>query len=106
GAAVACTDVDAGGAAAVAAAIVADGGRASSRALDVTSEAAWTAAVAHVAETHGGLDVVVNSAGISFARPLAETTLDEWRRVLAINLDGAFLGTRAAVAAMRARGGA
>jgi len=106
GAAVVCADVNADGASATAAAIADAGGSASARALDVTSEAAWDAAIAHALDAHGALDVVVNSAGISFARPLEETTLAEWRRVMAINLDGAFLGTRAAVAAMRARGGA
>ena len=106
GAAVVCTDVAAEGAAATARAIEAAGGRATARALDVTDEGAWDAALAHAVEAHGALDVVVNSAGISFGRPLTDTTLAEWRRVMAINLDGAFLGTRAAVALMRARGGA
>jgi NAD(P)-dependent dehydrogenase (short-subunit alcohol dehydrogenase family) len=44
--------------------------------------------------------------GISAASPIAETSLEEWRRVLATNLDGAFLGTKHAVRAMRAAGGA
>jgi 3(or 17)beta-hydroxysteroid dehydrogenase len=106
GAAVVCADVATDGATATAAAITDAGGRASARALDVTDEGAWEAALAHAADAYGALDVVVNSAGISFARPLEEMTLAEWRRVMAVNLDGAFLGTRAAVAALHARGGA
>ena len=51
------------------------------------------------------LDVLVNNAGVSFTKPFAETTIDEWRRVLSVNLDGVFLGTKHAILAMRSRGG-
>ena len=51
------------------------------------------------------LDVLVNNAGVSFAKPIAETTTEEWNRVLAVNLDGVFLGTKHAILAMRSRGG-
>jgi NAD(P)-dependent dehydrogenase (short-subunit alcohol dehydrogenase family) len=71
----------------------------------VTVEAQWEAALAHVLSAHGKLDVLVYSAGIAAATPLADTTLDEWRRVLAVNLDGAFLGTKHALRAMKERGG-
>jgi NAD(P)-dependent dehydrogenase (short-subunit alcohol dehydrogenase family) len=70
--------------------------------LDVTDEAGWEAAFATLA---GSLDVMVNCAGVSAAVPLAEMSLGEWRRVLAINLDGAFLATKHALRAMRATGG-
>lgn len=75
--------------------------------LDVTREDHWAAAVARVLELHGRLDVLVNSAGIVgdvVAGALETTSLAEWRRVLAVNLDGTFLGCRAAVAPMRAAG--
>jgi len=49
------------------------------------------------------LDILVASAGISEARPIAEMRLADWRRVLAVNLDGAFLGLRYAIAAMSKR---
>jgi 3(or 17)beta-hydroxysteroid dehydrogenase len=106
GAAVVCTDVDVGGAEATARAVRAAGGQASAVALDVSDEAAWRSALAYALETFAGLHVLVNSAGISFARPVVETTLDEWRRVMAINLEGVFLGTRSTIAVMRERGGA
>jgi NAD(P)-dependent dehydrogenase (short-subunit alcohol dehydrogenase family) len=52
----------------------------------------------------GGLDVLVNCAGIELVRSLSETSFEDWRRVMSVNLDGVFLGTRAAIAVMR-RGG-
>jgi NAD(P)-dependent dehydrogenase (short-subunit alcohol dehydrogenase family) len=72
--------------------------------LDVTEEAAWQTALAHVNERWGQLDILVVSAGITHAAPIDQLTLEAWRRVMAINLDGAFLGTRHAVQAMRAAG--
>jgi NAD(P)-dependent dehydrogenase (short-subunit alcohol dehydrogenase family) len=69
--------------------------------LDVTREPDWDAAFAGIPK----LDVFVGCAGISDARPLSETTLQDWRRVLEVNLDGAFLGVRHAVRAMLKDGG-
>lgn len=74
-------------------------------ALDVTEETAWAEAVAAVVARFGRLDILVNNAGIALAKDLEETTLAEWRRVMAVNLDGAFLGTKAAIAAMKTTGG-
>ena len=104
GAKVAVADLDQAGAAETATQIRAAGGVALARRLDVTAEADWQAACDTVEQTWGGLHVLVNSAGITFVRPVEEMTLEEWRRVLAVNLDGVFLGTRAGVRAMR-RGG-
>jgi NAD(P)-dependent dehydrogenase (short-subunit alcohol dehydrogenase family) len=103
GAAVACVDLDGPGAGATAEAIRTAGGTASARALDVTSEADWAVAIEEILASHGRLDVLVNSAGISFARPVADMTLDEWRHVLAVNLDGTFLGTKHGIGALRRR---
>lgn len=74
--------------------------------LDVCDEAAWTAAIATVQDRHGRLDALVHCAGISAASPLPETTLAEWRRVLAVNLDGSFLAVAHGMRAMRQSGGA
>lgn len=74
-------------------------------ALDVTDEAAWAAAVARARAEAGGLDVLVNNAGVVIDRPLVETSLAEWRRLMAVNLDGVFLGTRAAIPAIAEAGG-
>ncbi|MCU1485843.1 MAG: family oxidoreductase [Actinomycetia bacterium] len=69
--------------------------------LDVTSEEAWAGAIASI----GGLDVLVNNAGIMRNTPLLETDLETFRKVLDTNLVSAFLGTKAVVPAMQGRGG-
>jgi NAD(P)-dependent dehydrogenase (short-subunit alcohol dehydrogenase family) len=71
--------------------------------LDVTREEDWARAVGLAGERFGGLDVLVNNAGIYHYRTLEETSLADWRRVMAVNLDGVFLGTRAALGAMKQR---
>jgi NAD(P)-dependent dehydrogenase (short-subunit alcohol dehydrogenase family) len=71
---------------------------------DVTDEAAWTTALARTIDRFGRLDVLVNSAGIVSTGPVAELELAEWRRVLAVNLDGVFLGTKHAVQIMKRQG--
>lgn len=65
--------------------------------LDVTSEADWDRVVGALPQ----LDLLILSAGISQASPLASTSLADWRRVMAVNLDGAFLGVRAALRKMQ-----
>lgn len=72
--------------------------------LDVTSEAQWESLIEEIRQRHGRLDVLVNSAGISFAAPVTEMTLEQWRRVMAVNLDSIFLGTRYALLIMRDEG--
>lgn len=62
--------------------------------LDVTSESDWAAALAHVERTWGGLDVLVNNAGVAGGGRLEVCTAQEWRQVLEANLLGAVLGTR------------
>ena len=72
---------------------------------DVTSESGWEAVMRESVSRFGGVDVLLNSAGVFRFGTIEDTTLDEWRQTIAINLDGTFLGCRAAVRAMREHGG-
>ena len=74
-------------------------------ALDVTDEAAWETGIAQVVARYGRLDVLVNNAGILSGTDVVNTTMEEWRRVMAVNADGPFLGCKHAVAAMAEVGG-
>lgn len=85
--------------------IVADGGDAMFAALDVTSAEQWAGAVDAVVGAYGRLDALVNNAGIYHRANVEETSGGDWDRMLGINGKGVFLGTRAAVPAMRASGG-
>jgi len=105
GARVVVTDLDGEAAEAAASEVRREvGGETLARKLDVREETDWAEAMEEVAGRWGGLDLLVASAGISHARPLTEMTLEEWREVHAVNLDGVFLGTRHAVRAMRETG--
>ena len=68
--------------------------------LDVTSESDWVSAVALAVAEFGRLNVLVNNAGICTAGSIESFTLDDWNRIIAINLTGQFLGIRAATAAL------
>ena len=100
GAAVAVTDIaDAGQA--VADEITRSDGKALFVRLDVANEAAWEDCIGQVLGTFGKLDIAVNNAGVAASWPVSEMALSEWRRVLHVNLDGVFLGTKYAIRAMR-----
>ena len=81
------------------------GGEAKYIHLDVTSESEWNAAVKESVNSYGKLDILVNNAGISIGKNVEETTLEEWDLVQDVNSKGVFLGTKAAIPAMRASGG-
>jgi 3alpha(or 20beta)-hydroxysteroid dehydrogenase len=73
--------------------------------LDITQEADWRGAVARAMSEFGGVDVLINNAGIIRVAPLAECTLDVFRKVIDTNLIGAFLGMKAVLEPMKVRGG-
>lgn len=81
------------------------GGAVSTVELDVTDEVSWDDAMKATVARNGAVHIVVNNAGIAEGGPLAETTLDSWRRVIDVNQTGVFLGMRAAVEPMTASGG-
>lgn len=73
---------------------------------DVAVEADAVAAVAAAVGRFGGLDLLVNNAGVNCRKPLAELSLDDWQRVIGTNLTGAFLFAKHAAAALKAARGA
>lgn len=105
GAAVAISDINEDGVAEVAQTIERDGGRALSLPHDVALEESWQKVIDSVLAHFGRLDVLVNNAGVALGGPLADTSLDDWRWVMSINLDGVFLGTKHGIRAMRKSGG-
>jgi NAD(P)-dependent dehydrogenase (short-subunit alcohol dehydrogenase family) len=73
--------------------------------LDVTAEESWRGVVAEVAHAHGRLDGLVNAAGIALLGSIEDTDYASWRRVLAVNLDGTFLGCKYAFPLLKRGGG-
>lgn len=104
GAKVTIADLDEAGAKAVADDISEVGGQALGLRMDVTDETEVDAAVAGAVEAFGTVDVLVSNAGIQHIDPLVDLTLADWRRLLAIHVDGAFLATRAVMRHMLAAG--
>ena len=80
------------------------GGSAAYAHLDVTSEADWRAAVDLAESQFGGLDVLCNNAGIFTGLGIDEVTLDDWDRLVGVNMTGVFLGTKLCADALAARG--
>jgi NAD(P)-dependent dehydrogenase (short-subunit alcohol dehydrogenase family) len=105
GAAVAIFDRDAAAAEATARAVGDTGATVSTHAADVTDEASLERAFATVAQHHGGVDILVNSAGIGLRHAAVEHPLADWDRVVAVNLTGVFLCSRIAARSMMSRGG-
>jgi len=95
GAKIVIADLNLEAANAAAAEIAAAGGTAMGVAMDVTSEDAVNAGVAATVAAYGGVDVLVSNAGIQIVHPLEEFTYADWKKMLAIHVDGAFLTTRA-----------
>jgi 3-hydroxybutyrate dehydrogenase len=104
GARVAIADVELDAAAATASLIQAQGGQAVGLPMDVTVEQEVNEGVASVASLFGGIDILVSNAGTQLVRPIEEFTFEEWKGVLSVHLDGAFLTTKACMPFMKASG--
>jgi 3-oxoacyl-[acyl-carrier protein] reductase len=103
GASVVVADLDAKNAEAAAAEIVASGGKARSRHVDVGDQAQVEELVASTVRNWARIDLLVNAAGIGLTRLLLNTTLEQWENVLRVNLTGCFLCSQAAARIMLAQ---
>ena len=104
GAKIVIADMNKEAADATAAELKASGAEAMGVAVDVTSEEQVDAAVETAASAFGGIDILVSNAGIQIVHPVEEFTFAEWKKMLAIHLDGAFLTTKACLKHMYAQG--
>ena len=100
-----CTDRDADRAAATASAIDAAGGSAQSMRADVADPQDCAAQVRETVRRFGRIDIAVNNAGIALHKLALDTSLEDWQRVLDINLTGSFLTAQAAARYMVEQGG-
>lgn len=82
-----------------------EGGKSLFVKLDVTSEGDWSELIKKTVSEFGKVDVLVNCAGALFAKPIEETSLEEWRWLMSVNVDGVFLGTKYAIGTMKKSGG-
>jgi 3-hydroxybutyrate dehydrogenase len=97
GAAVAIADLNQAGADAVAAEIRGNGGKAIGIAMDVTNEDAVNQGIDRVASELGSVDILVSNAGIQIVNPIENYAYADWKKMMAIHVDGAFLTTKAAL---------
>ena len=104
GASVAIADLNFSAAQSVSKQINSAGGRAIPIQMDVANEDQVNAGFEQVARDFGGVDVLVNNAGIQIVNPIVNFSFADWRKLVAIHLDGSFLATRAAMRAMISNG--
>ncbi|WP_411698756.1 SDR family NAD(P)-dependent oxidoreductase [Conyzicola sp.] len=104
GASVVIADINAAAGQTVVDEITAAGGTALFISLNVTSEDEWNAAVATTVDTFGGLDLLVNNAGIGDARSIEDTTIEVWDKTIAVTQTSVFLGLKAASGPLKASG--
>ncbi len=104
GAALVIADLNLAASEAVAQEIINAGGRAIAVVMDVTNEEAVNAGVQAAVDKLGSIDVLVSNAGIQIVYPIEDYPFSDWKKMLAIHLDGAFLTTKAAIKHMYASG--
>ncbi|WP_300614890.1 3-hydroxybutyrate dehydrogenase [Dokdonella sp.] len=104
GAAVAIADINLDAANATAKELVDKGAKAIGVAMDVTDEAAVDSGVDDVVKQFGSVDILVSNAGIQIVNPIDKFSYADWKKLMAIHVDGAFLTTRACLRQMYARG--
>jgi NAD(P)-dependent dehydrogenase (short-subunit alcohol dehydrogenase family) len=105
GAKVIVTDINAVNGNNIAEEIRMGGGEALFMKHDVTKESDWVEVIRVAVEQYGKLDILVNNAGVQVWKSIEDTSLDEWRWLMSINLDGVFLGTKYAMGIMKKSGG-
>ncbi|WP_282941215.1 glucose 1-dehydrogenase [Paenibacillus sp. RC67] len=105
GAKVVVTDINQSGAEATAQAIRDAGGQAVALAHDVSNEEQWKHVVTEAQSAYGKIDILFNNAGIYIIKPLADITLEEWNRLMSINVTGVFLGMKHVMPAMASKQG-
>ena len=103
GARVVISDLDPQGGEAVVESIRRDGGEALFFRQDVAEESSWPAVIDATVQRFGGLDILVNNAGISFVKNVEQTSLEDWRRMMSVNLDAVFMGTKYCIPVMAGR---
>lgn len=86
-------------------AIKSKGGEVLALEQDVTQEESWPTVMAATIEAFGRLDIMVNNAGIALAGSVEDETLTNWRKTQAVNIEGVFMGTQAAIKTMKGSGG-
>ncbi|MBN9551649.1 MAG: glucose 1-dehydrogenase [Alphaproteobacteria bacterium] len=105
GAKVVATDMNTKGLGETAALVAAVGGKIVTVEHDVTSEEGWIDVFKRAEDAFGGIDVLVNNAGIYIIAPVEETTLETWNKLMAINVTGVFLGAKHVIPYMKQRKG-
>ena len=105
GATVVLCDIDVEACGKAAEEISSSGGNAVAMTLNVASEPDWMGAIEQTLDFFGKLDILVNNAGIYSRVPIENTSVEEFDRILEVNLRGVFLGTKHAIPAMRTSGG-
>lgn len=105
GAKVVATDLNEAKLNEIVAEITANGGEAVALKQNVTSEEEWETIVARTVELYGKVDVLVNNAGVASPKTMADMEMDEWNKVMDINLNGCVLGMKYCIPEMKKAGG-